>query len=92
MGQSELKENIMTSKSSFLLDKPERRISRGYCRGIGPKGSLPIYIFGPVVQAKDERLSKQGKSWSEETVLVNKESSFGHNGSRGWAKDKCLLD
>ena len=44
-----------------------------------------------MVHAEDEGLSKQGKSWSEETVLVNKNVSFGHNDSRGWVEDKCLI-
>ena len=34
------------SRSSFLPEEPERRISRGYCRGIGPKSSLSTYILG----------------------------------------------
>ena len=25
---------------------PKRRILMGYCKGIGPRGSLPIYILG----------------------------------------------
>ena len=37
----------------------------------------------PVAQAKDEGFSEEEKSLSEETVLVNKEVNFGHNGSRG---------
>ena len=40
---------------------------------------------------EDEGLFKEEKSLLEETVLVNKEVSFGHNGSRGWAEDKCIL-
>ena len=36
----------MTSKSSFIPEELERRISRGYCRGIGPRSSLSIYILG----------------------------------------------
>ena len=28
---------IITSKSSFLPEEPERRISRGYCRGDRPR-------------------------------------------------------
>ena len=27
----------VTSKSSFLPEEPEKRILRGYCRGIGPE-------------------------------------------------------
>ena len=44
-----------------------------------------------MAQAKDKRLSKEEKSSSEETMLVNKEVSFGHNSSREWVKDKCIL-
>ena len=51
-----------------------------------------IYLYiGPVAQGEDEGLSKEEKFLSNETVLVNKEVSFGHNGLRGWAKDKCIL-
>ena len=35
---------IMTSKSSFLSEEPERRISRGYCRGYRPRNAY-IYIY-----------------------------------------------
>ena len=72
----------MTSKSSFLPEEPERRISRGYCRGVGPGSSLSILYIGPVAQAEDERLSEEDKSLTEETVLINKKVSFGHNGLR----------
>ena len=50
-----------------------------------------MYI-GPVAQAEDKGLSKEEKSLLEETMLVNKKVSFGHNGSRGWAEDKCILN
>ena len=49
-----------------------------------------MYI-GPVAQAENEDLSEEEKSLSEKIVLVNKEVSFGHNGSRRWAEDKCIL-
>ena len=45
-----------------------------------------------MAQAEDERLSEEDKYLTEETVLVNKKVSFGHNGSRRWAEDKNLLD
>ena len=38
--------NEETSKSSFLPEEPERRISRGYCRALGPWGSLSARILG----------------------------------------------
>ena len=44
-----------------------------------------------MAQAKDKGLSEEEKFSLEETVLMNKEASFGHNGSRGWAKDECVL-
>ena len=44
-----------------------------------------------MAQAKDNGLSEEEKSSSEETVLMNKKVSFGHNGSRGWAEDECVL-
>ena len=49
-----------------------------------------MYI-GHVAQVEDKGLSEEEKSLSEETVLVNKEVSFSHNGSRGWTKNKCIL-
>ena len=36
----------VTSKSSFLVKEPERRIPRGYCRDIGLRSSLSVYILG----------------------------------------------
>ena len=50
----------VTSKSSFFPKEPERRISRGYCRGIRPKSSLSMYILGLQAQAKDKELSDEG--------------------------------
>ena len=44
-----------------------------------------------MAQFEDKGLSKEEKSSSEETVLMNKEVSFGHNGSKGWAEDECVL-
>ena len=50
-----------------------------------------MYIW-LVAQAEDEGLSEEEeKSLLEENVLLNKDVSFGHNGSRGWAKDKYIL-
>ena len=49
---------------------------------------LSVYL---VAQAEDKGLSEKEKFSSEETVLMNKEVSFGHNGLRGWAEDECVL-
>ena len=44
-----------------------------------------------MAQAEDKDLLEEEKSSSEETVLMNKKVGFGHNGSREWAKDECIL-
>ena len=44
---------MVALKSSFLAKEPERRISRGYCRDIGSRTSLSIYILGRLTNAKD---------------------------------------
>ena len=36
----------VTSKSSILPEDPERRIPRGYCRGLGPRGPSFRYMMG----------------------------------------------
>ena len=36
---------VVTSKSSFLPEDLERRISRGYCRGLGLRGPLFGYMM-----------------------------------------------
>jgi len=46
MGCKEYRETTVTSKSFFLPKELERRILRGYCRGIGPGSSLSMYIMG----------------------------------------------
>ena len=40
---------VMTSKSSFLSDEPERRISSGYCRVDRPSS---VYWTGDPVQGR----------------------------------------
>ena len=44
-----------------------------------------------MAQAEDNNLSEDEKSSSEETVWMNKKVNFGHNGSREWAKDECVI-
>ena len=39
---------VMTSKSSFLPEELERRISRGYCRGDRPSGICLYVYIGPI--------------------------------------------
>ena len=46
VGCKEHKATTVTSKSSFIPKEPERRISRGYCRSIGSRSSLSMYIMG----------------------------------------------
>ena len=57
---------------------------------LGP-GVHYLFTFWAVAQVKDERLSEEGKSWSKETLLMNKKVSLGHNFLGGWAEDECLL-
>ena len=58
VGYKEHKATTVTSKSSFLPKELERRISMGYCRGIGPRSSLSMYILG--LRPKDKGSSKEG--------------------------------
>ena len=44
-----------------------------------------------MAQAEDNDLSEEEKCSSEETVLMNKKVSFGHNGSRESAEDEYVL-
>ena len=46
VGCKERKATMVTSKSFFLPEEPERKTSRGYGRGIGPRNSLFMYIMG----------------------------------------------
>ena len=55
--------------------------------GPGVHYLLVYWACGP----SQERGFVQEKSLLEETMLVNKEVSFGHNGSTRWSEDKCLL-
>ena len=49
-----------------------------------------MYI-GPVAQAEDKGLFEEKEYLLEETVLVNKEVTFVHNGSTRWVENKHLL-
>ena len=44
-----------------------------------------------MAQVEDNNLSEDEKSSSEETMRMNKKVSFGHNGSREWVEDECVL-
>ena len=53
VGCRERKATTVTSKSSFLPEDLERRISRGYYKGIGP-GAHYLYVYnGSEAQAED---------------------------------------
>ena len=52
------------------------------CRDVESKSPLSIYVLG-LWPSRGLKLSEEGKSWLEETMLLNKNVSFGHNGSRG---------
>ena len=46
---------IVTLKSSFHAEESERRILKGYCRGIGPRSPLFMYVLGlrPKLRTRD---------------------------------------
>ena len=46
VGCKEHRATTVTSKSSFLPEEPERRVLKGYCRDVGPRSSLSVYILG----------------------------------------------
>ena len=53
---------------------------------------LIIYVdIGLEAQSEDEKSSEEEWTLSRESVLVNEEVSFGHNGLVGWAEDECLF-
>ena len=58
---------------------------------VGMLGPGVHYLFLYWAQAEDERTTEKDKSLSGDIVLVNRKISFGHNGLRGWAEDKCIL-
>ena len=41
-----------------------------------------LFIFWAYGPSQGLKLSEEGKSWLEETALLNKKVSFGHNDSR----------
>ena len=84
VGRRKHRVTTVASKSSFLPEEPERRISRGYCRGIGPGSSLSISMLG---------LWPKLRTWvcPRRRNLCQKRLVFGYNGSIKWSDDKCLL-
>ena len=52
------------------------------CRDVESKSPLSIYVLG-LWPSRGLKLSEEGKSWLEETMLLNKKVSFSHNCSRG---------
>ena len=71
--------------------KKEKKKERLNLQGSWAQEFIIDLSIGLVAQAENRGLSEEKKSLSEETVLMNKEVSFGHNGSRGWVEDKCIL-
>ena len=84
MGRREYRATTVASKSSFLPEELERRISKGYCRGIGPESSLSISLLG---------LGPKLRTWVclRRRNLYQKRLVFGHSGSIKWSEDKCIL-
>ena len=67
---------------SFNDDDDDDNNNNNNCRDVESKSPLSIYVLG-LWPSRGLKLSEEGKSWLEETVLLNKKVSFGHNGSRG---------
>ena len=61
VGCDRLRATTMKSKSSFLPEESERRISRGYCRDIGPESSLSMYILGLRPKPRTRGLPRMSK-------------------------------
>ena len=57
---------------------------------LGPGSIIYLYI-GPMAQVEGQEWSEEEKSLIEETVLVNEEVGFGHNGQGGLFEDECVL-
>ena len=74
-----------------VRQKKEKKKERLNLQGSWAQEFIIYLYIGPVAQAENKGLFEEKKSSSEEIVLVNKEVSFGHNGSRGWVEDKCIL-
>ena len=53
----------MTSISSFLLEEPKRRISRGYYRGIELRSPLFIYVLGLRPKPRTRDRSRRDKRY-----------------------------
>ena len=61
VGCDGLRATTVISKSSFLPKESERRISRGYCRDIGPRSSLSMYILGLRPKLRTRGLPRMSK-------------------------------
>ena len=53
----------MTLKSSFLPDELERRISRGFCRGVGPRNPLFMWVLGLRPKPRTRDRSRRDKHY-----------------------------
>ena len=67
---------------SFNDDDDNSNNNNNNCRDVESKSPLSIYVLG-LWPSQGLKLSEEGKSWLEETVLLNKKVSFSHNCSRG---------
>ena len=55
----------VTSKSSFLPEDLERRISRGYCKGIGPRSLLSMCMLGLRPKSRTRGRLRRSKHYQE---------------------------
>ena len=70
------------SKSYFHAKGTERRILRGYCRGIGPKSSLSTSILGLAPKLRTRAI------WGEKNTLKGTHISEWPSRSGSWGHNK----
>ena len=72
-----------------LLISKKRRLY--YVQGYWAQELIVYVCIGPKVQAEDQRPFGKGETLAREPMLVNDKVSFGHNGIRKQAEDRCNL-
>ena len=54
---------------------------------------MRIYVYvGLGAQSKDIKQSENGETLSEESMLMNEEVRYGHEGPKKWSEEECFFD
>ena len=61
VGCREQRVTTVTLKSSFLPEEPEIKISRGYCKGIGPRRPSFMCVLGPKPKPRTKDHPRRGE-------------------------------